>query len=431
MTTTAPPPPTLTIDRAAYLALFPHLDPATADSAEIDAALEQTYAYFGRSYGGSEPALQTVVGNGVDRGALVFSGVPDLPPPVGTLSDQGSDGLAAMLGWLKSQVTGEVTQTTVLNIQSNHQEFKRQAEAAEANRKEAAASAEKAAKATSDAKVAEIAQLIATIIGAIIALAVAVVFGGFVLGAIAAAAIVMVILDVSTMIMKETGATRKDASGKDVPLDISIGGMVAMSFDEDVRRGRIVIVRQDANGDFVDAKGNVIPDPRPNLGPFQVAYTEQEYQTAVMAASITISIVLALVMLAGGVAGVAGGANAGARASRVLDKLNDILGTKASMGKFEAITSGVEAVSTVVEGTTTGASAGVTINLAGENLHLANLKAAKKFIQSMLDSVAQHSTVMQDMFKKLIEELDQAIAMVAKSIGATSDTQQHIAKNMA
>jgi hypothetical protein len=224
---------------------------------------------------------------------------------------------------------------------------------------------------------------------------------------------------------------REDIHGNQVKLDISIGGLVQMSFEADEARGTIVVVRKNADGQFIDGKGNVMADPTLNAKPGARVISEEQYGKEVMAATIAVTVFIAVAMLTTGVAGVRFAAKeATSRATDMVAKINKFLGTNASVSKAESVSTAVESGVAIVEAATGGTSAVLDGKLAAENLHLAESKALKKHVEALINVLAQESEMTRRVIEKLIEDLTESMSVVANAIGNTGESMDRIARSI-
>lgn len=406
-------------DLKAFAQLFPELK--DADLTKVGEMLEQAYAAEGRKFGADVPLVAFERASGTL--VVQLPEAPELVPPI-TMDELGGDGISVILGWLQSMATGEATATQTLKLQANSDEFKRQAELAETRRREAADAADRAAEAAEASRHGRNAMTAFGLIAAGIVAALAFVFGGPALAIVAAAGLTMAVLDTVNTGLQNANVTRTDVHGKEVKVDVSIGGLVALSMEAEVAMGTMVIAKgKNADGNYVDAQGNVIPEK-----PGVKIKTQEEYDKHVMAVTIAVTVVIAVAMLATGVAGVKSAAKEAAqRTVEIIGKINKFLGTNASVGKAEAIANGAEAVATIAEGASAGASAGLDAKLASENLHLAESKALKKHIDALISVLSQESEATRKLIEKLVNDLTESMSVVAKAIGNTAETADHLA----
>lgn len=416
----------LRFDATAFARLFPELK--DADLARVGELLEQAYAAEGKTYGAELPLVRFEQASNVL--VVQLPAAPELTPPL-EMEELGGDGMVALLGWLQSETTGQITATQAHKLQGQSDEFKRQADLAETRRQESIAAADRAEQAAEASKHGKNALVAFGFIAAALTAAVAFVFGGPLLAAVAVAGLTMAILDTVNTGLQNADIMRTDIHGNQVKLDISIGGLIQMSFEADEARGTIVVVRKNADGQFIDGKGNVIADPTLNAKPGARIMTQEQYNKEVMAATIAVTVFIAVAMLATGIGGVRMAAKeATSRATDMVARINKFLGTNASVGKAEAIATGVESGVAIVEAATGGTSAGLDGKLASENLHLAETKALKKHVESLINVLAQESEMTRRVIEKLIEDLTESMGAVARAIGNTGESMDRIARSI-
>lgn len=413
-------------DLNAFAKLFPEID--SADLGKVNELLKQAYTSQGKEFGVDLPLLTIEKKDNVLM--VQLPSAPALTPPL-EMDEMGGDGIAALLGWLQSDATTEATAAQALKIQGNSDELKRQTAEADKKRQEAEKAADRAKEAAESSKAGKLALTIFGMLAAVITAAVAFVFGGPALAAVAVVGLTMAILDTATLGLQNSGVQREDAFGKKVLQDISIGGLVQQAMEsqlkDDVKAGRVVIGTKNAEGNIVDAHGNAI---KAQAGVRVV--TEADFHKDVMAVTIAVTVLLTVGMLATGIGGVKfAGEKVAQRAAEMVGKINKLLGTNASVGKAEAIASAAEAGVAIAEGVSTGAQAGLDIKLAKENLNFAETKALKKHMEALMQVLAQESEATRKMIEKLVSDLTESMSIVAKAIGNTGETMDHLAKNIA
>lgn len=413
-------------DVQAFARLFPELK--DADLTQVGALLEQAYVAAGKSYGADLPLVQFEQASNVL--VVQLPAAPEIIPPL-EMDEVGGDGMMALLGWLQSETTGQATAAHTLKLQGQSEEFQRQADLAESRRQESYAAADQAAKAAEESKHGKNALVAFGFIAAALTAAVAFVFGGPALAVVAAAGLTMAILDTVNTAMQNANVMRTDIHGNQVKLDISIGGLVQMSFEADEALGNIVVIRKNADGQFVDGKGNVIPDPRTTAKPGARVMTQEQYNKDVMAATIAITVFIAVAMLTTGIGGARMAAKeATSRAADMVGKINKFLGTNATVSKAETLAAAAESAAAIAESVTGGVSAGLDGKLAGDTLHLAETNALKKHLEAMINVLAQESEMTRQVIEKLINDLTESLAAVAKAIGSTGESMDRIARSI-
>jgi len=272
------------------------------------------------------------------------------------------------------------------------------------------------------------AMLVATVVGAIIAILFAALLGGPLAIAVAGALVVLAGLETGSAISSAAGATRKDFDNKDVALKFGISDLTRMAFEQDVKDGRIVIAEQRPDGSWVDRTGKTIQDPK-LTHPMAQVLTPKEYEERVTYTGLAVTLLFTFGTLAGGI----GAALMPVKMLKVIQNvanLNRLLGTSMAVKQVQHVANATEIVSNAFQAGTTVGSGVTGVVYAVENYAVDKQQAALEHVKALIEFVTENREIILKALNELREQQHQAVLAMVRSIGDVYKGQVQIAQNI-
>jgi hypothetical protein len=236
------------------------------------------------------------------------------------------------------------------------------------------------------------------------------------LAAVAVAGVILAADSLANQIIQQEEVKVDGPGGPDEQLDISIGGLVNMAFNQAIKDGNIGVTNE--KGQYVDAQGNVITDPSKYPKANALKLTTDELVDVKTYVTLGLNIAIAAAMMVGGARGLTTLSKAATQAAEGANTAQSILKLSANA---ERAAHALSIVSDLGSGTASIVQGNFQLDVADANRVSADAQAFKIVFDAMLTKLGQDMNMDQDVLRDALKWLNSNYDLLSEAIAAVVD----------